>query len=136
LRSRKYLGESATVQDTLPEGRMKLYALLDYRIHGVSVSLNAARATPGSEVQIQCAIQTDSKPADLHALDLRLLAPDGQSLSAYRTIVLAPEGKARVCWRLALNQPLGKHKLRVTDVVSGATGEAELEVEELSGVGE
>ena len=39
VRDRKYLGEATSIQDTLPEGRMKLYALLDYRVTGVTVKV-------------------------------------------------------------------------------------------------
>jgi hypothetical protein len=130
LRSRKYLGEWATVQDTLPEGRMKLYALLEYRVQGVTVSLDAPRVKPGGAIQVQCATQTDGKPADLHALDIRLLASNGQPLPGYQTILLAPDGKASLRWPLALNHPLGKHKVLVADVVSGSTAQAEVDVGE------
>lgn len=130
VRARKYLGESASIQDTLPAGRMKLYALLDYRVQGVSVSLAAPRSKPGAEVQVQCSIQTDGKPADLHAFDVRLLAPNGQSLPGYQTIQLAPDGQATLRWPLALNHPPGKYTVRATDVVTGCTAEAQFDVAE------
>jgi hypothetical protein len=107
---------------------MKLYALLDYRVQGISVAMDSPRAKPGGTVQVQCSVQTDGKPAELHALDIRLLAPNGQPLPGYQTILLAPAGQAVLRWPLALNQPLGKHKVRVTDVISGSVAEIQLEV--------
>jgi hypothetical protein len=130
LRSRKYLGASAAIQDTLPEGRMKLYALLDYRVQGVSVSVDAPRHQPGGAIEVRCSVQTDGQPADLHAFAIRLLAPDRQPLPGYQTIVLAPNGQATHRWPLAWNQPRGKYTVRVVDVISGKAAEADTSVSE------
>jgi hypothetical protein len=129
-RDRRYLGHTDTWQDTFPEGRMKVYALLEYRVTGVQVKVacDGYAHRQGSIVSANCRVTTDGAAADLHALRLQVLGPDGAALPAYGTVVLAPAGCAEVSLPLAWNEPLGRHTLRVTDVISGSVADATWEV--------
>ncbi|MBV8858037.1 MAG: beta-galactosidase trimerization domain-containing protein [Acidobacteria bacterium] len=67
-------------------------------------------------------------PAGRHLVRCHFLAPDGSLLEAYAKNVLAEEGRASVVLPSALNDPAGVYTLRVTDVVTGATAEAKVEL--------
>jgi len=128
VREAKYLGHSDTWQDTFPEGRMKFYALLDYRVTGLQAEVAPGPHQPGDTVKVICRVSAEGGEPDLHAFRLQLLAPDGAALSAYNTAALAPGGRAEVGLPLALNEPAGRYTLSATDVLSGATGKTQFEV--------
>ncbi len=128
VREAKYLGHSDTWQDTFPEGRMKIYALLDYRVTGLQAEVAPGPHQPGDTVRVTCRVTAEGGEPDLHAFRLQLLAPDGAALPAYSTVVLAPSGRAEIVLPLALNQPAGRYTLSVTDVLSGVTGKTQFEV--------
>jgi hypothetical protein len=127
VRDRKYLGRSDEWTDAFPEGRMKIYALLDYRVTGLEVAVPGGPHAPGETVPVACTVKADGAP-DLHALRLEVRGPDGAALPAYALTVLAPGGAATVRLPLALNQPPGRYKVGVIDVLSGAAADAEFQV--------
>lgn len=68
-------------------------------------------------------------PARRAVLDSdRWLAPSGDVLPTYQTILLAPNSQADAPWPLALNQLLGKHRVRGTDGISGTPAKVDLDV--------
>ena len=66
--------------------------------------------------------------AGRHLVRCHFFAPDGSMLEAYAKNVVAEDGRAAVVLPSALNDPAGVYTLRVTDVVTGATAEAKLEL--------
>ena len=128
LRTHKHVGSGGTFQAEFPQGRLQVYAVLGYKVAGVSLTVDKPQCRPGDIIRAACTMQTDGPAADLHALRLRLLDPAGAELPAHRTVVLARDGKADVQLPLALNQPSGQYKLCVLDITSGMTAEARFEV--------
>ncbi len=67
-------------------------------------------------------------PAGRHLVRCHFFAPDGSMLEAYAKNVVAEDGRAAVVLPSALNDPAGVYTLRVTNVVTGATAEAKIEL--------
>ncbi|MBM4036162.1 MAG: hypothetical protein FJ291_30885, partial [Planctomycetes bacterium] len=126
--SKRALGEAEGIQDTFPEGAMRIYAVLDYRVAGLTAKADEAKLNPGDTVRVRVAIKVASrepeKVADLHPLRVRLLGPSGAELPGYRRVVLAQDGEATVEFPLALDQLPGAHVVHVADVISGLEARA------------
>jgi len=75
VREAKYLGRSDTWPDTFPEGRMKIYALLDYRVTGLRAEVAPGPYQPGGTVKVTCRVSAEGAEPDLHAFSLQRLAP-------------------------------------------------------------
>lgn len=128
IREGKYLGHTDAWQDTFPAGRMKIYALLDYRVTGLQAEVAPGTHQPGDTVSVSCRVTAEGSQPDLHAFRLQLCGPDGAALPAYSTAVLAPGGGTEIVLPLALGQAAGRYTLFVTDVLSGASTKTQFEV--------
>ncbi|MHC4716785.1 MAG: beta-galactosidase, partial [Planctomycetota bacterium] len=128
MRSGKYLGHGKTFSDAFPAGRMKVYAVLDYRVAGVSAEPSVDAAAPGQTVIVTCRVRAQGAKPDLHAVRIRVTGPDGKDLPEYAAVLLAPGGQGEHSIPLALNQQPGRYRVDVTDVISGQSARATLEV--------
>mgnify|MGYP005845424329 CR=1 FL=1 len=128
VRQRRYLGRRDAWQDTFLQGRMKIYALLDYRVKGAEANADPGPHRPGSTVKVHCHLETEGASADLHALRIQVLGPGNTTLRAHNSVALAPAGRAAISIPLALNQPAGRHTVLITDVISGMQAKAEFQV--------
>jgi len=125
--SKRAVGDSESIQDTFPEGTMRVYAILDYRCLGMTAKLEDNKVNPGDVLRVRCTIKISSKDpaktADLHPIRLWVLGPSGE-LPGYRTVVLAQDGEATAEFRLALDEAPGSHSIHALDVISGQEARA------------
>ncbi|MBM4031846.1 MAG: hypothetical protein FJ291_08690 [Planctomycetes bacterium] len=125
------VGEAEGIQDTFPEGTMRLYAVLDYRCTGLAVKAEGAKANPGDVVRVNIALKISSKDpaktADLHPIRLRIHGPSGD-LPECRRVVMLQGGEAAAEFRLALDQAPGAYAILAQDAISGLEGRAALTV--------
>jgi len=128
LRSHKYHGETDAIADTFRPGHVKVYGLFDYRVRGIEAQVDKQRVAPGDAVKLTCRIVTDGKPADLHAIRLKVTGPDGKPLPEHVQVLKAEGGRAEVALPLALDQPAGAYTVTVQDAVSGMTGRTEFTI--------
>jgi len=125
MREKRYCGETDAIHEQFPEGRMRVYALLDYRVTKVAVEPDPPKCAPGEVVRVTCAVVPYGKEPqepDLHAFRVQVLDASNRELPAHTTVVLAPGGKASVTVPTALNLPPGKYTVIATDAVTGAEG--------------
>jgi len=133
VRAGKYLGKRSDLITWLKCGRAKLFALLPYEVSQLivrfDVKTQAARA--GEAVPIRISLQTrgGTEPG-LHVFNLKFIGPDGSEATYYRRNVRAEKGRYQGVWNTALNEKTGKWKLDVTDVASGKTARAVVEITE------
>jgi hypothetical protein len=135
------LGRTAHVYDTLagtyrgevnsiasePAARLAdLFALLPYRVTGVTVTPTKAQAQPGERVPIGLTIQTASGTPGRHAVRVSVLRPDGTESDAYTGNLALTGGKGSFELPFALNDPAGTWTLNVRDAATGAKGTATL----------
>jgi hypothetical protein len=124
LRAHQAVADNAAFSQPFPPGRMQVYGIYPYRIEGVDVAVDSAAVRPGGSVTIKCQVKASQGTADLHALRVAILGPDGQPLPGYDEILLTADGKAEIALPLALNQPSGRHVVRVMELAGGQTAEA------------
>ncbi len=125
------VGEAEGIQDTFPEGTMRLYAVLDYRCTGLTAKAEGNKANPGDAVRVNIALKISSKDpaktADLHPIRLRMHGPSGD-LPEYRRVVMAQGGEAAAEFRLALDQTPGTYAILAQDAISGLEARASFTV--------
>jgi len=103
----------------LPEGRCAVLALLDYEVKAVDVNVSLRPQMLNYRIRVT----SDGQPG-LHALRVEFVNPDGDPVAHYTTTLRAVQGQATGVFNLALNDAPGEWTVRVTDVLSGAQGEA------------
>ncbi len=122
VRSHKYLGLRRDLRTTLKEADPKLYAMLPYKVQGLSLSLKGGRA-PGGAVEYRAKVRAGNARPVRHVLKVQVFAPGGKKQALYSGNADTIGGVARGSFRLALNDPKGKWRLVVTDVFSGEKAE-------------
>ena len=99
VREGKYLGRCDAWQDRFPAGRMKVYALLDYRVTGLQVEAAPGPHKPGETVTVKCRVTSEGGEPDLHAFRLSLLAPKARhyprTARSFRRPAAAPKSNCR-----------------------------------------
>lgn len=132
VRTGKYLGNVATLKTSLTPGVAQLYALLPYKLAGVSVQA-AGQAQPGTEWAYTIKLAGGAQ-AGGHVLRVRLYGPDGQERPYYACNLRTDQGPqaevGRADGRLtfALNDAPGTWKLVAKDVATGVYGTATVKV--------
>ncbi len=107
---------------SLKESDPKVYAMLPYKVQGVSLSVKGGRA-PGEAVQYEARVRAASARPVRHVLKVEVFAPGGKKQPLYSGNTDTTGGAAKGSFRLALNDPKGTWRLRVTDVFSGERAE-------------
>jgi hypothetical protein len=120
LRAHKYLGLRREIKTTLMEADPKLYAMLPYKVQGISLSLKGGRS-PGEPVEYEATVRAGSARPVRHVIKVDVFAPGGKRHSLYSGSADTTGGTAKGSFRLALNDPKGTWRLAVTDVFSGET---------------
>jgi hypothetical protein len=130
LRTKRCFGDAEAFGDGIPEGTMRIYAVLEYRVIGMTAKVDEPRARPGDIVRLKCTLKVASKDkengkaADLHPIRIRVTGPQGTELPAYRMTLMAQNGEATAELPLALDQPPGAHAIQVMDIISGTEARA------------
>jgi len=126
IRKRKEIGRTARLRTGI-EAEPTLYAILPYRVRGISLKVPAGvHAGESLPYKIQIRSEDGQKPSG-HIVRVEVLGPGG--LRAYYAANQNVESDAfsgQIA--LALNETPGKWKLRVTDVATGRKAEAAFEV--------
>ena len=128
MRTGKFFGETQQIEDILPPGRMKIYALLDDRIASVTLTPQRKQYKRGETAVVQVALQGDKRPVDLNAVRVAVTAADGNEIPAYSSTHLVRDGKLELQIPLALDEPLGAHTVKATDAISHTEGTAVFDV--------
>jgi len=127
MRARKYLGHTDTVKASLTPGIALMYALMPYKVSGVSVQAPAA-VRPGDTVPVKISANAETKAGD-HVLRLTVTDPDLAERACYSQNLLAHDGVAETTIHLALNDRPGEWMIDVADVATGTIGVARVRVQ-------
>ena len=122
LRAHAYLGVRDEIRTTLKEAEPKIYAMLPYKVGGLSLSVTGGRA-PGRALSYQAKVTAGRARPVGHALKVEVFGPDGEKRHLYSGNIDAPAGSAKGAFRLALNDAKGTWRIALTDVFSGETAE-------------
>ncbi|MFW5867995.1 MAG: hypothetical protein ACOCX2_09280, partial [Armatimonadota bacterium] len=116
VRAQKYLGRVRQFETTLAPGIARLYALVPYRVTGITIDC-PERAEAGGMLTARCDLTvSDGTPAD-HVVRWTL-TQDGEVLPPYARNALAEAGSGEASFRLPLDMS-GEWTLTATDVISG-----------------
>ncbi len=119
-RAGKYLGRTDSVEGEALRGVAHLYALLPYRVAGLSVD-GAASAAPGDAIEVALAVQAEGGEPGTHVIHVDVQAPgeDAGERHWYSRNVTAERGRATAVIPLALNDPTGEWTVVAREVISG-----------------
>jgi len=125
-RSGRYLGESETIEDEIPDRGHRAYVLLPYRVRAVSLSADTATVQPGGTITLTADVATEpGGRSALHVLRIEARAPDGESFFPFRRVLrMAEDGALRVPLTTALNDAVGEWTFTATDIGSGLSATA------------
>jgi hypothetical protein len=125
LRAHKYLGRRAQLAAPLASA-CRLFLLTDTPLARPRLEVASKRVRRGESVVVRVALNAPVPVPQL--VRLQVVAPDGQILGDYARNLLLHGPPAPANFVTALNDPVGKWTLRVTDLASGETSQASLEV--------
>jgi hypothetical protein len=120
VRSGQYLGHTDSIQTQITPGRAELYAVLDYRVYGVSISAPDS-VMAGEPFRIATHLEADGAVGP-HAVRVSWERPDGKPAPERRRI-LCGGGGAGGWMQFALNDAPGRWRVKVSDVISGKSAE-------------
>jgi len=123
VRAGKYLGETDTIEARLATGVAALYALLPYRITGVTVEC-ADAITAGETLRVRCTVAVEGADAGDHVVHVELADPEGNVIRPYARNVLAEGGTGEMEFALPLNAAAGEWTVSAREVASGVTAMA------------
>jgi hypothetical protein len=126
VRSGSYLGRVDSLPLPLKAAEAALFARLDYRVTGLT--LTAAAAKRAEPVLVDIAIAATG-PLGRHVVNVQVIRPDGKVdyFSTRNSTVTAGAGQLQFV--PALNDPPGIWRIRARDVISGARAEIAVAIE-------
>ncbi len=127
IRTGKHLGKVKALAATLDPVYPLCYALLGYRVTGVTVNVPKA-VKRGEAVIVEAAVKASAGKVARHVLRADVLGPDGKLRTYYSRNLETEAGKAEMTIPLALNDAVGAWKVRVKDTATGTTAEAAFDV--------
>ena len=124
IRGGRHLGQPRSVPATLEPFTPLCYAVLPYRVTGLSVDA-PSKASPGETVRLTCTVRPDGgAPVGHHVLRVDVFGSDGVLRMHYSRNLETSHGTAAMTIPLALNDAPGTWRVAVRDVASGTAAEA------------
>lgn len=124
LRAGRYAGEVGRLDATLRWGRANFYALLPYRLQGLSVALSTDAPEPGSQLTVTVGLDVPASSRAKQAVFLQVIDPTGNEPLWGRRVVLLERGRGQATFTVAHNDAPGRWRVRATELFSGASVEA------------
>jgi hypothetical protein len=132
VRSGRLLAEEPTnvIRDEIPPRGHRAYALLPYRVAGVSLQPSSEQIAPGDRLTLTVDLSVEQAPERaLHVVRIDATAPDGESFFPMRRVLRMPdEGALEVPLTFAHDDPPGEWQFTATDVISGEQAHATVRV--------
>ena len=129
MRERQYCGLVKQTDATITPGSAKVYALLPYRVTGLTVHADKSYRR-GQTVTYRIGVQAAGDEPGDHIIRAEVYDPQGRLCRHYCRNLSVPGGKGQGRIDLGLNEQLGDWKVRATDVASGTVAEAVFEVKQ------
>jgi hypothetical protein len=119
LRAHRCLGGTGEIRATLREAEPALYAMLPYRVQGLTLSMSGGRK-PGERARYQVKVKAGGVRPVRHVIKVEVTGPDGKKRPLYSGNIDARAGVGAGGFTLALNDQKGRWRIVLTDVFSGA----------------
>lgn len=127
-----YLGEVETIEGEALRGVAQLYALLPYRVTGLTLTA-PAQAAPGDALDLTAQVAAEGATPEAHVVHIEVIGP-GEEVGAragahwYARNVTCEAGRATATVPLALSDPAGEWTIVARDVISGEEARARVRV--------
>lgn len=125
VRLKRYLGQTAVIQDRLQTAEPKLYALLPDPVRGVRVRL-VGQPRRGADAQVE--LHWAGPLGVETAFRVEVIRPSGELAWEYTGNVVTRNGTATVSFPVALNDSPGRWRVIATDAISGMRDMCEFEL--------
>jgi len=119
MRAGRYLGRTKTASGTYATLDRKVFALLPYRVTGLSLNV-PRQAAAGQTVTVSGRLATTGPPGR-HLIRIEAADPDGVSKIWFREKMWTGNGSFRLDLPLAWNETGGVWTVTATDVLSGTS---------------
>jgi hypothetical protein len=137
VRAKQSLGRGRTCSTRLQPGDAKLLALLPYAVRELTLGAPQAAVALGSEFKLRVTLGVgQERLAGPHCLRVEAIDPQGKTVRPYAQNVLTDRAATDVGIELALNDPAGAWQFRVTDVATGRSALARVDVRSGPGIAE
>lgn len=123
LRAGRYAGEVEHLEASLRWGRANFYALLPYRLQGLSVALSSATPEPGP-LTVTVGLDVPASSRAKQAVFLQVIDPAGAEPQWGRRVMLLERGTGETTFTVAHNDLPGQWRVRATELFSGESAEA------------
>ena len=130
VRAGRRIGEARidTLDTQVSRGRPALFALLPYRVAGVTVAV-PARVRAGAGLTASVSVSVDEGRPEFHVVHAAVFAPGSTTAHRqYSQNIACPNGTGEVTVPFALNDPTGTWTLELRDVASGVTARRTVEL--------
>ncbi len=119
-RAGAYLGQTDRIEGKALRGVAQLYALLPYRVTGLSME-GPATARPGEALEFALSLRAEGGEPGAHVLHVAVQAPGEEPGDRYwyARNLTTEGGRARFVLPLADNDPTGEWTVTARDVISG-----------------
>ena len=121
LRAGRYAGEVGRLDATLRWGRANFYALLPYRLQGLSVALSTDAPEPGSQLTVTVGLDVPASSRAKQAVFLQVIDPTGNE--PLWGGGWCSSGRGQATFTVAYNDAPGRWR-RATELFSGTSVEA------------
>ncbi len=126
-RTGEYHGFADSFEDRFEPMDAKLYAILPYRVKGLSArAVKAARS--GKDAVVRVSLDVDGGPAGEHVVRCDVYDPRGEWCSHYSKNLVTGGGRGELRIPLAESDPAGAWRLELRDCVTGLRAKARLKV--------
>jgi len=119
-RAGKYLGQVETIAGEALRGVTHLYALLPYRVTGLTLDA-PAQAAAGDALEVNVQVSAEGATPGAHVVHIEAIGPGEESGERYwyERNVTCEDGRASTTIPLALSDPAGEWTIVARDVISG-----------------
>ena len=126
----KFLGRTDRVKTKIPNNEGRVFAVLPAKVVGIGISGLPETVAAGADLSLDFGVKT-SQTSKLpnFVLHVEFVSPSGEAPRPHMTRNVSTQGgKAHLDFATALNDEKGTWKVRVTEPLTGVTGEKTFEV--------
>ncbi len=127
LRKGKYLGNTDTVNCTIPYAQGAVFGVYPYKVNALEVKMPQS-VKAGSDLAADVALKLSNGKAGKHIFHFEVIPPSGEARFFMKRNVVTENGKYAFRFRIAHNDEVGTWKLLVKDVLTGITEVKEFKV--------
>lgn len=123
VRQKKYFGKCQKLNTVLHSSTAQLLAFLPYQVGKLIGNAEIVESSGIRELHVDGELLDSNKSpvSGKHVIVANVFGPDGKERKYYKTETFTKDGRFQINVPLALNDPKGRWRVKLEDVVSGAS---------------